>query len=285
MIRQRNPLVLFDNYMPDPDDVSTRKGHEVRMAVLHTTGGGIVERGKRVVFPTGKASTSAFTEPKVSAAISRYVAEFYTKHNNVSTHFVIGWLGEFYQTATEDSRAWSAGIPAAALAAYKDGSWRHCVYRDGQLIRLKDMTPRYESWDRLYREIMGKEPDEAASPDDFFFGSNPDWGGISIDFVAPPWMRKDAVERFRARGPVEDLWQGNPFTIPQYETARELLQELAAHYPSFELDRIQVLPHSFTDPLRRTWHHIEDNEVFSYAWDPGERFKWDMVLGTEAICG
>lgn len=275
-MRKRNPLVDDDKYNPNRKSVSKRPWDCVdpEAAIGHTTGGSIVAKAK--VF--GKKFDShkmvdkirIAQDPFLAAVIAKYAADYYSRSGGSSTHYLIGWYGELHQPADEDKRAWSAGIKKHRLAAYKKGfdHWSKFRERGGRLVSAE--TNRYEYWKLDYEAIVGRAPTASATPHDAFRGSyGPDFYGISIDFLAPPW-------RNGMKGPDLEPWGGEWFTKFQIAAANLLLRDLCEEYGWGKLDRSRYLPHSFTDPMNRSWFKGGKG----IGWDPGP-IPYDKLLDNE----
>jgi len=258
---------------------------EISRAVTHCTGGGIVQHSIEKLFgtrPSAKQLDSLLEDPLLSRRHTDYVARYYMAVNEVSTTFVIGCMGELFQTLDEKCRAWSAGISPAVWNTYAQG-YRHWskFTRTGGHLRRNAKPGRYDFWLALLREITGDKPIDLAeaSPLSFFANMrNPDLIGVSIDLVTPPYQRRD--ERgVRCWGPAHPAYeQNNLYTKAQYATANRLLKDLASAYPQLQLTRRHILPDSFCRPIERHLQvRTKDGTLVGYGYDPGA-LLWHKLL-------
>lgn len=287
-MRTRNPLIEKEHYTPDKADSSSRAA-EISQVVLHTTGGGLVQKALDLMHPGKTAAQlhNLLNDPGFSLRILRYAMEYYAAHNGVSTHFIIGYYGEIWQLCDENRRAWSAGIKPRVLQLYQAGyeKWRH-FYKDSLGRLTRDTKPerqnRYQFWCEMFNEILGAPPAHpipaAASPLQFTEGPHgPDQISISIDFLAPVYQRHNEFG-VRCLGPAHPLYDpGELYSNRQILSMNQLLNELATQYPAFKLDRRHVLPHSFTDPISRHLYVPTKNGSVGYGYDPGP-LPWDRLL-------
>ena len=280
-------LINRDNVMLDEFDTSKRK-KPARLVVIHTTGSGIVQRVlDRSSDIIDRSIRKAVRDPEVFKELDRrmgqYGARYFSRHNNVSSHFLISWSGEVYQTCDVDLVAWSAGMKTKRYEAYLKG-WDHWTQFTWKGNALKthglgrDMA--YGWWESEMAD-MGMTGD--ISPLDLFDGRYINDEAISIDLIPAPWKtRVTALDNLRVGGPKEGPWFGHLYTHQQMQSLCTLLDMINTK-TGVPITRRTVVPHSMLDPMARI-HLLKQppsNVRIGYGYDPGYLPWWTLLSEPE----
>lgn len=283
--RGRNPLIPDNCYRVELTDRSPRLA-PVSKVVLHCSGGGIVQDALDTIFGPQLSPQELHRitmDPGESFKVTEHVAHFYAQKNGVSTGFVAGWCGEVIQTMDENFRAWSAGIKANIVALYKKGYAHWSKFRLDKGVLIAAPTGYYKFWEAMYNEARGLPPDHgvpaSASPLEFNGGDHgPDHVSISVDFVTPPYQRRDG-RGIRCLGPTSPNYPaGALYTLAQVDSVARLVRNFSEYYPDMRKDRAHVMPHSFTSPIERTRCERVNGKLIGYGYDPGEALDWRTLL-------
>ena len=130
--------------------------------VVHTTGGGIIDRALRK-----------------GADPLQHAAEYYARPDAYASHYLVGYGGEIISTVAEDRVAYHAGVGRAHLEVYRKGRaiWPRYVIEGGVLAMRDRPQPHYDDWLTRWPDRAG--PHELVPPP----GVNT--RTVGVDLLAP----------------------------------------------------------------------------------------------------
>lgn len=241
-------------FIDKPRDEVNRKAKNSTGIVLHTTG-------------ANKNDVAAYVKDRTRtrANVDRRKIDYYDNPGANYPHYLIPWEWRpppiAFQVAPESDRAWHAGLGAASLSLYDNGSWMRHHVEGGQLVALEVPYAGYASWRQR-------------------------WPNVASPVAILAWHRTRDPNQFigiEMTQPV-NTETSIPIADEQHSSCARLVVDIARrHGIDADLTRQMfarkdggagwppvVMAHSDTDPLRRT--------TKNGGWDPGDsgNFRWDL---------